>query len=466
MNITAIFGAPGCGKTTRLMEILEHELSINEPDKIAFVSFTRKGTYEGAERARTKFGYKESDMPFFRTLHSIAFRRGQFSKYDMISKRDYRAFSEAMGMKFTGYYTEDLFSNDDKYLFMVFLKRNNPRAAESMTNTLNARLLRDVENNYIRYKEFARVRDFTDIIEHFVEVNDPLPVKVAIIDEAQDLTSLQWKMCTVAFRNCERIYIAGDDDQAIYEWSGADVQHFLSLNKIAAEREILKQSYRLRSNVLKFAQSISSKISERVDKDFHAVDEGGEVHFYNSLSELKITPDETYYFLSRNNWFLSKYRELLRSRAKVFLDKDAMSYDPHHFEAIKAYENARKRGKLNDMDEVKLKLYWKATPTLQGPWFEVLNFENDTMAYYRDLIKYKVLLKDSRITVNTIHGVKGGEADNVVLMLDFTRAVRFNMERNPDSELRCLYVACTRAKKALHIVYSNTKNGYDSFVRF
>jgi superfamily I DNA/RNA helicase len=68
--------------------------------------------------------------------------------------------------------------------------------------------------------------------------------------------------------------------------------------------------------------------------------------------------------------------------------------------------------------------------------------------------------------INTIHGVKGGEADNVVIKLDFTKSVRENFENNPDSELRCLYVACTRAKKNLHIVFSNSKNGYDSYIHF
>jgi superfamily I DNA/RNA helicase len=461
-----IYGAPGCGKTTRLMEILEEELTRHDPDKIAFVSFTRKGTYEGAERAKIKFGYKDADIPYFRTLHSVAFRRGQFSKYDMISKRDYKAFSIAMGMKFTGYYTEDFYGNDDKYLFMHFLKRNNPRAAELYARDMNARRLQEVEHNFVRYKEFAKVRDFTDIIEHFIEVNDPLPVEVAIIDEAQDLTTLQWKMCEVAFRNCERVYIAGDDDQAIYEWSGADVQRFLKLNDEASEREVLNKSYRLRTNILHLARSVSARIESRVNKIFDAVGTGGDVSFHNSLNEIPIVTGETYYFLSRNNYFLSTYRTLLKSRACVYVDKDVMSYDPRQVEAINVFEAARKRGKMLDIDEVKLKLHWKDAPTLCVPWYDALNFDNDAIAYYKDLIKNKTKLKDQRIMINTIHGVKGGEADNVVLMLDFTRAVKVNFESNPDSELRCLYVACTRAKQNLRIVHSNTKNGYEEYVRF
>ena len=73
-NVKVIYGPPGAGKTTRLMEILKEELKTNAPDKIAFVSFTKKGAYEGRDRAIAEFGYKKEDFPFFRTLHSIAFR--------------------------------------------------------------------------------------------------------------------------------------------------------------------------------------------------------------------------------------------------------------------------------------------------------------------------------------------------------------------------------------------------------
>lgn len=461
-NVTVIFGAPGCGKTTRLMEILERELKIHGPDKIAFVSFTRKGTYEGAERAKTLFGYTEHDLPFFRTLHSIAFRHGDYSKHDMIDRHDYKAFSDAMGMKFSGYYTEEFYNNDDRYLFMHFLKRNNPRLAAVYSEAMDLQKLRDVEHNFIRFKAFKKVSDFTNIIERFIEANESLPVKVAIIDEAQDLTTLQWQMCEIAFRDCDRIYIAGDDDQAIYEWSGADVEYFLNIK--ANERIILDKSYRLQRNILELAKKISKHISHRVDKQFEPNGEAGEVLFYNSINDVHIMPNESYYFLSRNNWFLQQFKLRLRQTARVFMDRDGPSVDPKHIDAINIFERARKRGKLQDIEEIKLKLLVK-TLDLTKPWYEVMNFDNDTLAYYKDIIKYKVDTKERRITVSTIHGVKGGEADNVVLMLDFTKAVRANMERNPDAELRCLYVACTRAKKRLHIIHSTSYNGYDDFIR-
>ena len=460
-NIKTIFGAPGCGKTTRLMEILEEVLTEYAPGEVAFVSFTRKGTYEGAERARLKFGYKETELPFFRTLHSIAFRTGNYAKTDMIAKKDYKAFSEAMGMRFTGYYTEEFFNNDDKYLFMLFLERNNPEALKHYTFDVDMQKFMDVKQNFTEYKRINRVVDFTEIIEKFIERDAPLPVKVAIIDEAQDLTTLQWQMCEVAFRNCDKVFVAGDDDQAIYEWSGADVDYFLNL---PGEREILTKSYRLQKKILELSRTISTMISRRVDKQFDAVDDAGDIFFYNDINELVLNPGETYYFLSRNNFFLEDYANLLRKRSRVFTFKDKLSYDAKELAAINAFERMRKTGKITDTEEIKLKLFLRDKVDLSKPWFENLNMPNDTIAYYKDLIRTRANMQDRTLQVDTIHGVKGGEADNVVLRLDFTRAVRVNFENNPNSELRCLYVACTRAKKHLHIIHSTTKNGYDSYV--
>jgi superfamily I DNA/RNA helicase len=447
------------------MRILTDVLKTCPPERVAFVSFTKKGTYEGVERAKMQFGFKDEQLPFFRTLHSIAFRAGEYSRHDMISKSDYREFSNALGMKFTGYYTEEFYNNDDKYLFMHFMKRNNPIAAERYMHDINIKVLADVETNYKRFKEHTKVHDFTDIIERFVQVGEALPVDYAIIDEAQDLKTLEWRMCEVAFPNCKKVYVAGDDDQAIYEWSGADVNYFLDLK--ADTTEVLGQSYRLKRNVLDIAKSVSSKISTRVVKEFEpdARDGAGEVRYYNDLNDIEVTEGETWYFLSRNNWFLSRYREHLRAHARVFVDKDGLSFDQRQVDAINMFEVARKRGKLTEVEELKLKSHINGIPDLSKPWFENVNFHNDVTAYYRDLVKNKTDLRDRSITVDTIHGVKGGEADNVVLMLDYTRAVKENIEHNPDAELRCLYVAITRAKKRLHIVYSSSASGYDKYIR-
>ena len=109
-----IFGAPGCGKTTYLLNVLDYELKSYIPQRIAYVSFTKKGANEGLHRAMEKFNLDERDFMYFRTLHSICFRELRMSRYDMLSKQDYRRFSKALNMNFVGYYSEEFFGNDDR----------------------------------------------------------------------------------------------------------------------------------------------------------------------------------------------------------------------------------------------------------------------------------------------------------------------------------------------------------------
>jgi superfamily I DNA/RNA helicase len=57
-----------------------------------------------------------------------------------------------------------------------------------------------------------------------------------------------------------------------------------------------------------------------------------------------------------------------------------------------------------------------------------------------------------RITASTIHGSKGGEADNVVLFTDISPAADEEMRINPDDMHRVFYVGVTRTKNNLYIV--------------
>jgi ATP-dependent exoDNAse (exonuclease V) beta subunit len=66
------------------------------------------------------------------------------------------------------------------------------------------------------------------------------------------------------------------------------------------------------------------------------------------------------------------------------------------------------------------------------------------------------LVKEPRIKISTMHRVKGGEADNVVLLTDISMRTYNEMNRNLDDECRVFYVGATRAKNSLHIVMPQT----------
>ena len=68
--------------------------------------------------------------------------------------------------------------------------------------------------------------DFADMINELVATKKFPKLKVAFIDEAQDLSIMQWKVVEGIKNNAEMLYVAGDDDQGIYKWRGANVKIF------------------------------------------------------------------------------------------------------------------------------------------------------------------------------------------------------------------------------------------------
>lgn len=460
-----ILGPPGTGKTTTLLSILEKELMQVDPQRIAYVSYTRKGAYEGRDRARDTMGLRVKDLPYFRTLHSIAYRSAGITPGGMIedNKPLIKEFSKKLGMKFTGYYTEDFTHNDDRYLFFDFLHRNNPKIAHEYMVGMNTDLLRWVRRNYFRFKESVGFPDYTDLIEMYCKSNEPLPVDIAIIDEAQDLTTLQWQMVWTAFRTCKRVYIAGDDDQAIYEWSGADVDYFLH---IKAEQQILSKSYRLPDKIHEYSEMITSYIQERIPKKYSSNGMPGELHRIVDFKEVDINNGEEWLFLSRNNWFLNDIESWLKDMGKVFYRKEKSSVNPSVYKAIKKHAKVSelKRKDRVPSDHQMVSFFCKKSPTYDKPWYEELTvLKQETRDYFRRIIGAGESIENPKIKISTIHGVKGGEADNVVLLLDVNGAVSKNMKTHHDAEMRCYYVGVTRARKKLFLVSPKTKYSFPEF---
>jgi hypothetical protein len=87
-----------------------------------------------------------------------------------------------------------------------------------------------------------------------------------------------------------------------------------------------------------------------------------------------------------------------------------------------------------------------------GVWLDVLAIPPSQRDYYR-LIKQNgySLVEPPKITLSSIHGVKGGEADNVLVMTDLSNSAYKSFQKNRSPETRVFYVAASRAKKNLFI---------------
>ena len=86
---TIVLGPPGTGKTETLLREVEKYLKTTDPNRIGYFSFTQKAANEGRERAMKKFNLTEDDLPYFQTLHSLAFRRLGLKKENVMQRTHY-----------------------------------------------------------------------------------------------------------------------------------------------------------------------------------------------------------------------------------------------------------------------------------------------------------------------------------------------------------------------------------------
>ncbi len=486
MNTQLILGPPGTGKTTRLLSILEKTFSSGvKPHEVAFLTFTKKAIGEAVDRMADKFDLRKRDLPYFRTIHSICFRDGGYSRGVVMGRPQFDSLTRLTGFSWASNYDMEGPSNEGQAVMaMIELASAKQKPLKTVweENTNQFDLpwfkVQYLADTYSKFKQQNGFIDFGDILENYQHHGDPLPVKVGIIDEAQDLSTLQWSVVEKFFSNGTRVvHVAGDDDQGIYKWSGADLEHFLHLGEF--DHQVLEQSYRLPREILKFSQLIASRIQDRYVKPFNPRDERGRVETLEFHHLDKLLPGEgSWMFLARNRFLLKRYQEMLRLNGIPFTVKDVSSIDSEHSKAIYGWQRLV-TGKVPSVDKSTGEAIWKSIRGFKFPrksqytlqdfecpttsWFEVLNniplYDRE---YYRAVLRNGFGLNEApRFHINTIHGVKGGEADNVVLMSDVSAKTLRGFHEDPDSEHRVFYVGATRARKNLFLIEPQGDNFYE-----
>ncbi len=500
MKQKLFFGPPGTGKTTKLLRLLKKEMDSGiAPNQIGFVSFTRKAIHEAIDRIKETFKVDKEDLTYFKTLHALAYHTQNLSKGDVVGYHHLRELGKKLGIRLTARIDveEGLPVGSelgDKYLFISQLARAKMISIEEalqFTNEVEVKLegLEHFAESYKIYKEKNDVIDFTDMLERYVEADVAPDIKVLIVDEAQDLFPLQWKMVDILKRNAERVYIAGDDDQAIYGWSGADISIFLSQE---GEREVLKQSYRLPCKIYNVARHITKQIATRQPKKWFPTEKTGKVVTLIDEHQVNLAEIEgSWMLLARNVYLLKRLEELARAQGMVYTMRNVASVKPKEAKAILIWEKELRAGKSVDKNSVKAVYEFMRTTTkiargfknltkasvneysleylkenhgllTDEPWYDAFDkMDIENRLYYRSVLAHKQgLFKEPRVHINTIHGVKGGEADNVLILTDVAYKSYQQLSISPDDEHRCFYVGITRAKQKLFIVMPTTNLHY------
>lgn len=487
-NLQLILGGPGCGKTTRLLEIITNELSNGvRPDRIAFVSFTRAAALEAKERASDRFGLNPDDLCWFRTIHSLVYKQLGITRSEVIGRQDWKDFSKLIGFNVTGYYTTDDVQTVGGYGAQLLRISDYARATlmpleeawHELDEGTDFKLLKYFFDSFKRFKEDIGKIDFTDMLTLYIESGKPVDVDVAVIDEAQDLTAAQWRVVERAFSGVKRTYVGGDDDQAIYRWAGADISQFLQLS---SRPIILPVSYRLPRAIHKLGNRISKRISKRYVKDFRHTKKRGHIKFHQraEFAPIADTPG-TWLLLARNNYMLKGLTAIVRDLGLNYKTRSGNAASKEHIQMIQLWEAIRS-GKRQEAEPNEIRRLAKVldlpVPQLQETkkydlqsdfgwpinliWHRAMEGIplEDREWYIACLRRGEKLQREPRVRVETIHGVKGAEADNVLILSDISGRTEHGYKLEPDNEHRVFYVGVTRAKESLHIVLPQTDRYY------
>jgi len=483
-----ILGPPGTGKTSTLLGLLEEELERGtEPERIGFFTFTKQAVKEGKTRALERFEISQKQLPYFRTLHSLCFLQLGLSKDAVLGASDLRDLNDKLNMRLSGSINTDdghiaSISRDDKLLFIENLSRMRQVTLQEQWQDV------DESVGWFELERFARglelfkrdrlLLDYTDMLQMFLRRGRAPSLDVMFVDEAQDLSPLQWAVVRKLCENAERIYIAGDDDQAIYRWAGADVDYLIRNSKNAI---VLQQSYRIPSSVHDIATRCIGQVRSRVSKKWAPRKEQGMVRWEASYEAIDMREGD-WLVLSRTNYLLEGIEEHCRSEGWFFKNKNRASISEKKVKGVRDWEQLRSGRSILVTEAINLLPYLKLSvplslrnidfdtfitfeelrnhvPSLKNElWYDVFDgLSVKERSYIRAMLRRgEKITKEPRIRLSTIHAAKGGEATNVVLMTDLSTRVYNSFQKNPDDESRVFYVGLTRAKENLFLIEPRT----------
>jgi superfamily I DNA/RNA helicase len=296
--------------------------------------------------------------------------------------------------------------------------------------------------------------DFDDMLDDFLEKGEPPELDLLLVDEAQDLTAKTWRCVEKLAERTALVYLAGDDDQMLYRWAGADDGAFRSYFEGAL---VLEQSYRCSKAVARRAHDVIRPV-QHFPKAWRPTEEEGEVIATSDFLEAPLREGQ-WFVLCRTN---GRVRTLARELKEHLIYYQTVT----HGVTERGYSQAMTR----------LLRWWKAQPFVSDrddQWalktlqlselrevpkdlaeFLRLTYDRsgamtlEDMGYALHLHQAgEDVLEAPRITVMTFHQAKGLEADNVVIDTHGSKRMRDEWVLDHGPETRMAYVAMTRARR-------------------
>ena len=464
-----IYGPPGTGKTFRLIRRVNAYVRTGTPyHKIGYFAFTKKA----AKEARNRIGVDEKQVPYFQTLHAFCFHLLNLNESAIIQPHHYEALGKKLNVRvnFNDKYNDEQthFLTCNNPYFQMIQKSINKDILLREEFDLNEHDRKDIESwdtlnhiyiNLQEYKKKMHLLDFNDLIKKVINSGKIPKLKAIFIDEAQDLSPLQWQLYDKLRENCDDMYLAGDDDQAIFAWAGADVNRFI---KEPANERVLRYSRRVSKAVQEQSQIAVSRISGiRKHKEYLPRAQEGFASHINNLGQVDLTKGK-WLILTRTKSNLLDIMKELKSKNIYYQSNKGKSFNVGIYNGAMAYTKWIREGKLEEKEINDVREYipngnWDP----EKNWYDIFVADQKEILYIRNIISGgEKLYENARIWLSTIHAIKGGEEDNVILSLHqgskVQKSIRLSVDKQ-DEEHRVWYVGITRARNNLYKLKAKKK---------
>jgi DNA helicase-2/ATP-dependent DNA helicase PcrA len=515
--VTRLFGGPGSGKTTALLDRVDELLERDDVTirDILVVSYTRAAAAEVRERLAERLDISPRALKGnVATMHAKAYELLDLSRGDVVGEDDKQEFCEEYGVEFEDEYsgagrrTARSTTIGNKIIATSqWLQRTRRDVADWYDvpfrwNVEEVRLPPDIDPNaqegnkytptwssdddridvpdviraWRSYKGEHGLVGFADMLERVKQRSLVPHVDYLVIDEFQDITTLQYDVYEEWKPHVDRVLIAGDDDQVVYAWQGADPNLLLDADR--DEDVVLPNSYRLPSRVLGVVNREIRHIDNRQEKDLKPRKEGGTVEGIDSPSMLDLArnvrytiedgDDETIMILFRARYQLFQFIDEFLPLGMPFsaLTDQRMWTDrlTQYVRAVEALDagaeldglQARRLADMlqdsafgtNDRDELfdhideleaesdvddlteltvdpdsisEFAPFAPGTDSAGDMLRKVTSFQRNSVEAYFDG-DYQGM-DPSRVRIGTIHSAKGREADHVFVATDLTEKV-------------------------------------------
>lgn len=257
-SATVCAGA-GAGKTRLLVERAAALIAAGaNPARVAVVTFTRKAAAEIAGRLQTRLG-ERSRVPVCATVHSLALTQLTRAGIAVSVASDEQVVDVLESLRaelpeeYQGYSDSEL-----------LLELNRCREEEQYLTTFGL-----IAARFEELLALQGLTDFTSLLATAISALDGAFDHV-LVDEAQDLSSVQRSFLRVIGAPRARYWYIGDADQAIYAFRGAGADVMRTLQAHCDEQYVLSVNYRSARAIVQHANNVIRFNEDRIAIDWTA----------------------------------------------------------------------------------------------------------------------------------------------------------------------------------------------------